>query len=146
MVRRTRPGISRFRVRAYVRPGMTFSIAVTSRRQRPHFPIKIGFSLEPGARQIRHGDVAVLDANAVRETAIGLEQIGIALVAAETETGRDIERHLMAAMRNAAARRPALGFEHAKGALLFAKPVGQRAIELQPVAVGPHPAIADEVA
>src|SRR6266852_7168422 len=90
--------------------------------------------------------MTVLDANAVRETAIGLEQIGIALIAAEAEAGRDIERHLMAAMRNASARRPALGLQHRKGALIFAKPVGQRAIELQPVAVWPHPAVAKEVA
>src|ERR1700682_3599881 len=108
MVRRTRPGISRFRVRAYARPGMTFSIAVTSRRQRLHLHVKIGLSLEPDARHIRHGDGAVFDANAIRETAIGLEQIGIALIAAEAETGRDVQRHLMPAMRHAPAPRPAL--------------------------------------
>src|ERR1700730_15157851 len=130
MVRRTRPGISRFRVRAYARPGMTFSIAVTSRRQRLHLHVKIGFSLKADARQIRHGDVTVLDADAVGETAIGLEQIGIALIAAEAETGRDVQRHLMAAMGNASARRPAQGLQNAKRALIFAEPVGQRAVEL----------------
>src|SRR3982074_3620201 len=121
MVRRTRPGISRFRVRAYARPGMTFSIAVTSRRQRPHLRIKIGFSLEPDARQIRHGDMTVLDANAIGKTAIGLEQIGIALIAAEAETGRDVQRHLMTALRNAAPPRPAAGLQHAKRALRCAQ-------------------------
>ena len=35
---------------------------------------------------------AVLDANAVREAAIGLEQVGIALIAAKAEAGRDIAR------------------------------------------------------
>jgi hypothetical protein len=47
-----------------------------SRRQRFHLRVKIGFSLEADARQIRHGDVTVLDANAIREAAIGLEQVG----------------------------------------------------------------------
>jgi hypothetical protein len=119
---------------------------LNSRRQRLHLRIEIGFALEADPRQIRHGDVIVLDANAVGETAIGLEQIGIALIAAETETGRDVERHLMAPVGNAPARRPALGLEHAKRALIFAEPVRQRAIELQPVAIMAHPAIADEVA
>ena len=34
---------------------------------------------------------------------IGLEQVGIALVAAEAEAGRDVERHLVAAVRDAGA-------------------------------------------
>ena len=48
-------------------------------------------------------------------------------------------------MRNAAARRPAMGVQHRQRALIFAEPVGQRAVELQPVAVRPHAAIADEI-
>ena len=96
--------------------------------------------------KIRHGDVAVLDAHAVGETAIGLEQIGIALIAAEAEAGGDVERHLVAAMRDAAARRPAMGLQHRQRALIFAEPVGQRAVELQPVAIRPHAAVADQVA
>src|ERR1700686_1460468 len=95
-------------------------ISASSRRQRLHLRIKIGFSLEADARQIRHGDGAVLDTNAVGETAIGLEQIGIALIAAEAETGRDIERHLVSAMRNAPARPPAPHLEDPKRALIFA--------------------------
>src|ERR1022692_3278927 len=95
--------------------------AITSRRQRLHLRIEIGFALKTDTRQIRHGDVAVLDPDAVREAAIGLEQVWIALIAAEAEAGRDIQRHLMAAMRNAAARRPALGFEHLERALIFAQ-------------------------
>src|SRR6266481_3830848 len=115
-------------------------------RQRFHLGAQVGFSLEPDARQIRHDDVTVLDANTVGVTAIGLEQIWIAFIAAEAETGRDIQRHLMSAMRNTPARRPAAGLQHAKRALILAQPIRQRAIELQPVAVGPHPAVANEVA
>src|SRR6266849_312647 len=97
----------------------------------------IGLSFKTDARQIRHGDVTVLDAHAIRKTAIGLEQVGIAFIAAEAEPRCDIERHLMAAMRNTAARRPAQGLQDAERALIFAKSIRQRAIELQPVAVGP---------
>ncbi len=87
-------------------------------RQRLHLRVEIVFALEADARQIRHGDVAVLDADAVGETAIGLEQVGIALVAAEAEAGRDVERHLMAAVRDTAARRPAQRLQHAERALI----------------------------
>src|SRR5438067_9198264 len=80
-------------------------------RKPLHLGIEIGFALKADARQIRHRDDAVLDANAVGETAIGLEQIGIALIAAEPETGRDVQRHLMPAMRDAARRRPAMGLQ-----------------------------------
>ena len=52
----------------------------------------------------------------------------------------------MAAVRNAAARRPAVRLQHRERALIFAQPIRQRAVELQPVAVGPHAAIADQVA
>src|SRR6185369_14831188 len=98
-----------------------------SRRQRVHLLVEIGFSLEPDARQVRHGDVAVLDTHAVREAAIGLEQVGIAFIAAKAEAGRDIERHLVAAVGNAAAWRPAVGLQHRQRALIFAQAIGQRA-------------------
>ena len=39
-----------------------------------------------------------------------------------------------------------MGLQHVQRAQVFAQPVGQRAIELQPVAVGPHAAVADQVA
>src|SRR3982750_4917230 len=72
-------------------------------RQRLHFLVEIRFPLEADARQVGHGDVAVLDADAVGEAAIGLEQIGVALVAAEAKAGCDVERHLVAAVGDAAA-------------------------------------------
>src|SRR6202011_5783709 len=97
----------------------TVRASISLRRQRLHLRVQVGFSLEADARQIRHRDMAVLDANAVRETTIGLKQIGIALIAAEAETGRDVQRHLMPAMRNAPARRPAAGLQHRQGALIF---------------------------
>src|SRR6516164_6956758 len=80
---------------------ITSWFGAASGRERLHLLIEIRFAFKPDAGQIRHDDVAILDTDAVGETAIGLEQVGIALIAAETEAGRDVERHLMAAMRDA---------------------------------------------
>src|SRR5208283_1339128 len=92
-------------------------------RQVTHDLDQVGLPLEADARQLRHGDTAVLDAYAIREAAIGLEEIGVALVAAQTESCGDVERHLVAAMRNAARRRPAGDLQHGERALVFAEPV-----------------------
>src|SRR5579872_2152381 len=79
----------------------------TSRRQRLHFLVEIGLPFKADARQIRHRDVPVFDTHTVRKTTIGLEQIGIAFIATKPEAGGDVERHLMAAMRDAAVGLPA---------------------------------------
>ena len=47
-------------------------------------------------------DVAVHDLHAVGEAAVGLEQVGVGLVAAQAQAGRDGQRHLVAAVRDAA--------------------------------------------
>ena len=101
---------------------------------------------KPMPGKLGHDDVPVLDLHAVREAAIGLEQVRIALVAAEAEAGRDVERHLVAAMRDAAGGRPAELRQHVEGAQVLDQAVGQGAVELQPVAVRPHAAVAQEVA
>ena len=49
-------------------------------------------------------DVAGFDADRVGEAAVGLEEVGVALVAAEAEAGGDVERHLVAAVGDAAGR------------------------------------------
>ena len=49
-------------------------------------------------------------------------------------------------MRNAAPPGPAGVLQHRQRPLVLAQPVGQRAVELQPVAVRPHAAIADQIA
>ena len=52
----------------------------------------------------------------------------------------------MPAVRNATPRRPRVGLEHFHGAQIFNQPVGQRAVELQPVAFGTHAAVTNQVA
>src|SRR5215831_4395891 len=122
-----------------------WSAGFLSRCEHLHLGIEIGLAFEAYAGEIRHGDAAVLDAHAIGETAIGLEQIRITLIAPEAEAGRDVQRHLVPAMRDAATWRPAVAMEYLQRALVFAEPVGQRAVELQPVAVRAHPTIADEI-
>src|ERR687885_3054874 len=71
-------------------------------RQRAHDANQVRFALETNAGQLRHRDVAMLNLDAVGEAAVGLKEVGVALVAAEAEAGGNIQRHLVAAMWNAA--------------------------------------------
>ena len=64
----------------------------------------------PGSSGMRY--VPALHPHAVGEAAIGLEQVRIALIAAQPEPGGDVERHLVAAMRDAAPRRPSRVVQH----------------------------------
>src|SRR6516165_2088015 len=72
------------------------------RGERAHLGVKIAFTLEADTWKVRHGDMAIDHIHAVREAAIGLEQIRIALVAAEPQASRDVERHLMTTVGYAA--------------------------------------------
>ena len=108
--------------------------------------VEVGLALEADAGQVRHRDVAVLDPHAVGKAAVGLEQIRIALVAAEPEAGRDVERHLVAAVRNAAASATSRTVRARRACADIRTAVRQRAVELQPVAVRPHAAVAQQIA
>src|SRR5450631_1080615 len=118
---------------------------ISSRAQLHHDLVEVGLTLESYAMEVGHRNVAVFHAHAVGEAAERLEEIGIAFVAAEAEARRDVEGHLVAAMGNAARGRPAVRAQHVERAQVLDQPVAQRAIELQPVAVGPHAAVAHEV-
>ncbi len=104
----------------------------------------LGFEADAG--NVRQPDIAILDRDAVGEAAEGLEHVGIRLVAAEMEPGGDVERHLMSAMGHDAPARPALLRQHLERAQILDQPVGERAVELQEVAIGAHAAIAQQVA
>src|SRR5882757_4840670 len=83
--------------------GFVNGLLARSVRQLAHYLDEVGLALEADARQVRHHDMAVLNPHAVGKSAIGLEQVRIAFIAAKPKPGRDVERHLMPAMRNAAA-------------------------------------------
>jgi radical SAM superfamily enzyme YgiQ (UPF0313 family) len=71
--------------------------------QLAHNAYQVRFALKSDSRKFRHDDVAVLHPYAVGKSAVGLEQVRVAFITAETEARRDVEGHLMAAMRDAAA-------------------------------------------
>src|SRR3546814_9495709 len=70
----------------------------------------------------------------------------IGLVAAELQAGGDVQRELMPAMRHHVAAGEAMVAEQGEGAQVFHQTVAERAVELQPVAVRPHAAMAQQVA
>src|SRR3569832_3035313 len=111
-----------------------------------HFAVQIGLALEADAGQFRHGDETVLDFHAVGEAAERLDQVRIGFVAAQPQSCRDVQRLLMAAVRIAAFAQPTKQMQHVERAQVFDQTVGQRAVELQPVAVRAHAAVADQVA
>src|SRR3954454_19552374 len=76
---------------------------IGSARKSAHLFDQIRLALKADTRQLGHSDIAVLDPHAIGKTAIGLEEIGIRLVAPEPEASGNVERHLMTAMRDAAA-------------------------------------------
>ena len=84
-------------------------------------------SLEADARRTRQADMAVDHRNVVGEAVERPEYVRVGLVAAEVEAGRDMERELVAAVRDAAARRPAVLGEH--GATVY---VTGRSVRGQP--------------
>src|SRR6516165_6319217 len=118
----------------------------SSRSERLHFLVEVRLALEPNARQVGHRDMALLDFHPIRKSAKRLKQVRVGLVAAEAEARCDIERHLMAPVRNAARRRPTVLAQHLQRAEIFDEPVAQGTIELQPVSVRTHSAVADEIA
>src|SRR4051794_4451695 len=103
---------------------------LASFRQFAHNLDQIGLALEADAGQVGQRHVAVLDLDAIGEAAEGLEQVGVALVAAESEAGRNVERHLVPAVRDAAAGGPAVFLEHVERAKVLDQAVAERAVEL----------------
>src|ERR1017187_547766 len=115
-------------------------------RQLSHNSDQFGLALKPDARNLWHGNVAVFHLHAIRKSAEGLKEIGIILIAAKSKACGNIQRHLMPAVRDATARRPAGSLHNFQRPQVLAKPIRQCAIELQPIAVRPHSAVAKQVA
>src|SRR5450830_1126967 len=88
-------------------------------RQLAHFGVQVGLAFEAYAWQVWHGDVAIVDLHTVGEAAVRLEQVRVRLVTAQAQAGCDIERHLVATVRDAAARRPAVCSPHIERAKVF---------------------------
>jgi hypothetical protein len=79
-------------------------VRLLSSHHRLHHGVEIVLQFEADARRIRHFHAAVLDRHVVGKAPERREHLRVGFVAAHAETHRDIERELMPAMRNAAAR------------------------------------------
>src|SRR5471032_1580885 len=115
-------------------------------RQLAHLGVQVGLAFESYAWQVWHGDVAIVDLHTVGEATVRLEQVRVRLITAQTQAGCDIERHLVATVRDAAARRPTVLAQHVERAQILNQAVAQCAVKLQPVAVGAHATVAYQVA
>ena len=78
----------------------------------------------------------VNDRDAIAETAKGLEDLRIRLVAIQTQARGDMQSELMTAMRDAAARRPAIFRQHVQAAQVFHQAITQSRVHLQEVFAG----------
>src|SRR5207237_523001 len=76
--------------------------------ERLHHRVELALALEANAGRVGRADMAVDHRAVVGKAVERVEHVRVRLVAAEPEPGRDVERHLMPAMRDAAPRRPAL--------------------------------------
>src|SRR5690242_8880634 len=98
--------VIRARAAGQCRP--TAALTIQSLRQSLHLHVKIGLTFEPYAGQFGHRDEALLHPHAIRESAVRLEKVRIALVATQAKSGGNVERHLVSAMRDATRRRPSV--------------------------------------
>src|SRR5436309_14339083 len=90
--------------------------------------------------------MAVLNPYRIRKSAVGLEEVGVALVTAKPQAGGDVQRHLVTAVRDAARRRPAMLGQDVQCPEVFNETVGQSTVELQPVTVRTHAAVTQQIA
>src|SRR5688500_17226551 len=68
--------------------------------------------LEPDTRDLRHPDTTFHHGYVVGKAAEGREDFRVALIAAKPEAHGDVQRELVPAMRDAAARTPAVFDQH----------------------------------
>src|SRR5829696_918794 len=110
-----------------------------------HQLIKIGLRLKSDTWNVGHPYITVMDGDVVRKTVERLEQSRIRFVSAQPESGCYVERHLVSTMGDATACRPAVLFHHTQDAHILYQPVAQGTVELQDVAIRPHPTIPNQV-
>ena len=92
---------------------------------------ELGLALEADAGQVLRGDAGVADDGVVGESARGLELAGVGLVAAQVEAGGDVEGELVAAVRDAAARGPAVLVQDVEDPSVLGEAVGEGRLEVE---------------
>ena len=108
--------------------------------------VELRFRFKADAGYVWQADITASNRNAVRKAAERLEDVRVGFVAAQMQAGRDVERHLMTAVRNHAPRSPAELFRLLEHPHIFDETVGECAVELQVIAIRPHARVAQEVA
>src|SRR5829696_8680565 len=106
---------------------------------------KIRLRLKSDAWDVGHPYVTIMNRYVVRETVERLEQSRVGLVPAQPQPCRYVERHLVPPVRNAASGRPAVLFHHTQDTHVLHQPVAQGTVELQDIAIRPHPTIPNQV-
>src|SRR5215813_6309058 len=114
--------------------------------ERLQYLIEVVFQLKPDTRCLVRSHVPRLHFNAIRKAAERFKQARIGLNAAEPQSGSDVQRHLLPAVRNAAPRGPIVCSEHFQRAQIFNQPIAQSTVELKPIARRPEAPIADQIA
>src|SRR5258705_5600375 len=77
------------------------------------------FGFKTNARRIGQRDVTVFNGRIVGESAEGLKYSRIRFISAESQSGGDMQRQLVAAVWNAAAGRPTVFLQHIQYAQVF---------------------------
>src|ERR1700686_3839549 len=88
-------------------------------RQCLHNAEHFALRLEPDTGNLRQLDVAVFDRYPVGKSTERLKNSRIGFVAPQPQAGRDVQRHLMPSVRNAANRRPSIFLQHAQDSKVF---------------------------
>src|SRR5215204_4498035 len=88
-------------------------------------------------------DFSLLVSNAIGESTERLEDAWVAFIAAESEAGGHVERHLMSTVWDYACAGPAVLFDHLYGSQVFDESIRERTIELKPVGFRMHSTVAD---
>src|SRR6266850_2336924 len=88
-------------------------------RQRLHNAKHFALRLKPYTGNLWQLDVAVFDRYPVGKSTERLKNSRIGFVAPQPQTGRDVQRHLMPSVRNAANRRPSIFLQHAQDSKVF---------------------------
>src|SRR5258708_6676024 len=89
---------------------------------------------------------SVPDRSAGGKTTEWLKDPGMGFVSTQSKPGGNVQRHLVAAMRDTARGRPAVLFQHFENAEKFDQAITERAIELQNIPVGAETGVADQIA
>src|SRR6266853_270330 len=114
-------------------------------RQLIQNTVQFAFRLETHTRNLWQLHIAFLDRYPISESTERLKNSWIGFVAPQTQTGGDVQRHLMSTVRNAADWRPSIILKHSENSKVFDQAVAQSAIELQDVAIRPQLRVANQI-